>query len=141
VSRHRCPRLRSVHCGTALIAALFLIVVVASLGTFALRIGAGQQQTVDLALLGSRALAAANSGVEWAAHRALQSAVCANGTLNLDEGALNGFTVTVSCTTTTHLDAGSSVNIYTIEAFARTGYDGTPGYVSRRVRARFTDAS
>jgi MSHA biogenesis protein MshP len=127
--------------GMALVAAIFLIVVLAALGAFSVRIGVGQQHTIDLALLGSRALAAANSGIEWGAHRALQSAACANSTLNLNEGALNGFTVTVSCSVTTHMDAGASVRIYTIEALARTGTYGTADYVSRRVRARFTDAS
>lgn len=127
--------------GVALVAAIFLIVVVAALGAFCMRIGMGQQHTVNLGLLGSRALAAANSGVEWGAYRALQGAVCTNGTLNLTEAALSGFTVAVTCSMTTHMDAGASVRIYTIEAVARTGTYGTPDYVSRRVRGRFTDAS
>lgn len=127
--------------GIALVAALFLIVVVASLGAFAVRIGAGQQQTVNLALLGGRALAAANSGVEWAANQALGAApVCANGTLTLTEGALNGFTVTVTCSATAHSEGTTMVNIYTIDSFAQAGVYGTPDYVSRRVRARLTDA-
>jgi MSHA biogenesis protein MshP len=138
--RHLCISL-SQQSGMALVAAIFLIVVVAALGAFCVRVGMAQQQTVNLALLGSRALAAANSGVEWGAHRALQSATCTNGTLNLSEGALSGFAVAVTCSVTTHTDAGSSISIYTIEAVARTGTYGTPDYVSRRVRGRFTDAS
>jgi len=137
-------RTRSSQSGIALVAALFLIVVVAALGTFAVRLGAGQQQAVNLALLGSRALAAANSGVEWAATRALgPTPTCSNGTLNLNEGALTGFTVTVTCVTTTHSDGGSAlpVHIYSIESFAWAGVYGSPDYVSRRVRARLTDAT
>jgi len=128
--------------GMALIAALFLMVVVAALGTFAVRIGAGQQQTVNLALLGSRALAAANSGIEWAAYQAFTAGVaCPSGTINLTQGALNGFTVNVTCSVTAHADGGATVNIYVLESFASKGTYGTPDYVSRRVRARFTNAS
>jgi MSHA biogenesis protein MshP len=126
----------------ALVAALFLIVVVAALGTIAVRVGAGQQQTVNLALLGNRALAAANSGVEWAAQQALVGgAACPASTLTLTEGALNGFTVTVTCSVTTHSEGGGTVKLFAIESFARSGTYGTPDYVSRRVRARLTDAS
>lgn len=127
----------------SLVSALFLIVVVAMLGAFAVRLGAGQQHTVNLALLSNRALAAANAGVEWAAYRALPPAgvaVCANGVLNLTEGALTGFTVDVTCTATTHAEGGGTTTIYSIESFAYAGTYGTPDYTSRRVRARFTDA-
>jgi MSHA biogenesis protein MshP len=127
--------------GIALVAALFLIVVVASLGAFAVRIGSSQQQTVNLALLGSRALAAANSGIEWAANQALgPTPSCASGDLNLTEGALNGFIVTVTCSATVHNEGGAPITIYVIDSFARAGVYGTPDYVSRRVRARLTDA-
>ena len=138
MTRHRLHR----HSGMALIAALFLIVVVATLGVFAVRIGAGQQQTVNLALLGSRALAAANSGIEWAMYQALTAGVaCPSGTLTLNQGALNGFTVTVTCSVTTHTESGASISVYSIESFARAGAYGTPDYVSRRVRTRLTNAS
>jgi MSHA biogenesis protein MshP len=130
--------------GASLVSALFLIVVVAALGAFAVRIGSGQQHTVNLALLSSRALAAANAGVEWAAHRALPPAggpgACANGVLNLAEGALAGFTVTVTCAATNHAEGAGTTTIFAIESFAQFGTYGSPDYVSRRVRARFTNA-
>jgi MSHA biogenesis protein MshP len=134
-------RARTRQSGMALVAALFLIVVVAALGVFAVRIGAGQQHTVNLALLGNRALAAANSGIEWGAQSALVGGVaCPAGTLSLTEGALNGFTVTITCSVTSHAEGAATVRIFTLEAFARIGSYGTPDYVSRRVRARLTDA-
>ena len=133
---------RRAQSGIALVAAIFLIVVVASLAAFAVRIGVGQQQTANLALLGSRALAAANGGIEWAMYQTLSAGVaCPSGTLNLTQGALNGFSVTVTCTVTTHTEAGASVNMYVIDSFARQGTYGMPDYVSRRVRTRFTNAT
>ena len=123
--------------GFSLVAALFLVVVVAALGVFAVRIGMGQQQTVNLALLGARALAAANSGIEYGAYQALSAATCANTTLNLNEAGVNGFSVTVSCSSTAHAESAATVNVYRIEALATYGTYGQPDYVSRRVFATF----
>ncbi len=130
--------------GMSLIAALFLIVVLAALGAFAVRISAGQQHTVDLAVLSNRALAAANAGVEFAAHRALPASgvgVCDDQSFSLSAGALSDFDVSVACTQTAHADGGTTTMIYTITSIATHGEFGQPDYVSRRVRARFTDAT
>lgn len=123
--------------GFSLVAALFLVVVVAALGVFAVRVGMAQQQTVNLALLGARALAAANSGIEYGAYRALTDSVCAPATLNMSEAGLNGFTVNVTCSDTSHSESGGSVTVYRIEALATYGTYGQPDYVSRRVFATF----
>lgn len=128
--------------GMSLVAALFLLVVVAALGAFAVRIGAGQQHTVNLSLLSTRALSAANAGVEWGARRALMESSCAaSQTLSLNEGALNGFTVRVECAPSAHADGGSTTTVYSITALAQSGTYGSPDYVRREVRARFTDAT
>lgn len=57
--------------GASLIVAVFLLVVLAGLGAFAVRLTLMQQQTVNSALLASQAFHAAKSGISWAAHRAL----------------------------------------------------------------------
>jgi MSHA biogenesis protein MshP len=125
--------------GFTLVAALFLIVVIAALGAFAVRIGAGQQQTVNLGLLGARALAAAESGIEWGAFRALNGGSCVPSTiLNLTEGGLNGFTVTVGCGSTDHTEGVATVTVYRFDVLAQAGTYGTPDFVSRRVYATFT---
>lgn len=125
--------------GFSLVAALFLVVVVAALGVFAVRVGMGQQQTVNLSLLGARALAAANSGIEYGAYQALNAATCANATLNLNEAGLSGFTVSVTCNATAHAESGGTVNVYRFEALATYGTYGQPDFVSRRVYATFVD--
>lgn len=126
--------------GFSLVAALFLIVVVAALGAFAVRIGAGQQQAVNLELLGARALAAANSGIEFGAFRALPpTSSCVSATLNLTEAGANGFTVDVTCSVTAHTEALTPVNVYRIDATAYAGTYGMPDYVSRHVYATFTN--
>ncbi len=116
--------MRTEQRGMALIAALFLIVVLAALGMFAVRIGGTQQQTINLGLLGDRALAAANSGLEYAAYRQFTTGCAtASATFNLNEAVLAGFRVQVTCT-------GSGP--FVLDAFASRGAYGSPDYVSRR---------
>ncbi len=67
--------------GFALIPALFLIVVLAALAAVAVKISAGQSQAVIMGLQQARALAAARSGIEWGAYRALNGA-CGSTTLS-----------------------------------------------------------
>ena len=122
--------------GMSLVAALFLIVVVALLGALAVRIGLGQQQTVNLALLGARALSAANAGVEVAAERIKATPPSGNEAFTIGSGALHGFQVTVSWQRTDHLVDGATFHLYSITSEARFGSYGTPEFVSRRVRAR-----
>ena len=126
--------------GFSLVAALFLIVILAALGTFAVRSSVAQQHTVSIGIQGERALQAANAGIEWAAWRALNASTCANGTLNLNEGGLRGFRVNVACAVTDHAEAGATYQVYDVDAFAQYGAYGTPDYVSRRVQASFTNA-
>ena len=66
--------------GFALIGALFLLVVLAALGAFAVRINMTQRHAADLDLQELRAEAALNAGVEYAAARLLAPGVdnCGN---------------------------------------------------------------
>lgn len=126
--------------GFALVPAIFLMVVLASLAAFAIRLNLAEQQTVDLALLGARGLAAANTGIEWGAYRALNG-TCSGGTLTLTEGALAGFTVAVTCTSAATAEGAGTVSAYTVEAVATTGTYGQPGYVRRRIRTTLAQGS
>ncbi|NND60011.1 MAG: pilus assembly protein MshP [Gammaproteobacteria bacterium] len=121
--------------GSALIIALFLIVVLAVLGSVAVRLTTVQGQTANLGLSGVRALNAARSGIEWGARRTLAANSCFSGATTMTEAALNGFTVTVDCTTSSHTEAGKTVQVYVLTAFASSGTYGQPGYVSRRIQA------
>ncbi len=126
--------------GFALVAAIFLIVVLSSLGVYIVRISGIQHQTVNVALLGARALQAARAGVEWGAFQALDSAACTTTTLALTEGGLNGFDVEVTCTGSSHTETGITYNLFVIDVEARAGVYGNPDYVSRRMQATLTDA-
>ena len=127
--------------GFALMSAIFLLVVLASLGAYAVRMSSVQQQTVNLSLLSAQAFHAAKTGVAWGAHQAVNLGACGTTTLNLAEGGSNGFTVDVSCARTTHVEAASTIQVYVIDVLAEFGVYGAPDYVSRRLQVKVTDES
>lgn len=136
--------------GFSLIAAVFLIVVLAALGAFAVRVAMSQYQSEDLHLLQARAQAAAEAGIEYGANLALQHVppTCLGGkTLPLSQGALKGFVVTVTCNATTHQIYSSTppaglrpYTVYGLAARASYGTYGKPDYVARSVTRNVTNA-
>ncbi len=126
--------------GFSLVAAIFLMVVLSSMGVFIVAVSGVQHQTVNIALLGTRALQAARTGAEWGAFHALESGACTTTTLTLTEGGLNGFDVDVTCNSTTHTEGNNTFDVYVLDIEARAGVYGTPDYVSRRIQATLTDA-
>lgn len=124
------------HGGFALIAALFLIVVLAALGAFAVRINNAQQSGTDLELLGARARFAAQAAVEYAARRLEQANTCNAVTPN-PPALANNMNVTIACQqTSTHTVNGLTRNVYSLDVRATSGVYGAPDFVSRRVRVR-----
>ena len=126
--------------GFSLVAAIFLLVVLAALGAYAVRLNTLQQQTVTGALRGAQAFEAARTGAAWAAYRAVSSGACAAGTLNLTEGAAAGFRVSVQCTESTHVEGAATVRVFVLDVRAEAGAYGGPDYVSRRLQTKVTDA-
>lgn len=123
--------------GFSLIIVLFLIVVVASLAVFALRIGAGQQQTTTLGLQIARADAAARSGLEWGRMRA-PAGVCGlpfptGQVFGAGQAGMNGFQVTVTCQKTNHAAPFAGITEYVITSTAQRGTYGTADYVYRQL--------
>jgi MSHA biogenesis protein MshP len=135
--------------GFSLVAAIFLMVVLAALGAFAVQVAMTQYQSATSELLMARAQAAAEAGIEYGANVALQRAVPSclpTNTLNLTRtaGALAGFVVNVTCTATTHqIYTGATpttYTVYTLSATASEGAYGAQDYVSRTVTRNVTNA-
>lgn len=136
----RCGRARR-QGGFSLVAAIFLIVVLAALGAFAVQIAMTQYQTASVELLEARGQAAADAGIEYGANMALRRATCAGTqTLNLTQKALKGFVVTVTCGATTHQVAGQNHQVYALTATATYSSYGEPDYVARNVTRNVTNA-
>lgn len=122
--------------GFALVAAIFIVVVLALLGIMMVTIGGMQRATASAATQGARAYHAARSGIEWGAFRALAGGcAAATGSFPLAVPGLDGFTVTVGCTSSEHRE-GPPPNhfVYVITATATSGSFGDSAYVSRRIQ-------
>lgn len=124
--------------GFSIVAAIFILVVLAALGAFMVTISTTQAIGSALDIQGSRAYQAARSGIEWgvwqvqstAAYRFgytaagvatvpnTRSCASASGSFAFPGSAttLSGFTVTVSCNTFT--DASSGPTVFQIIAVA-----------------------
>ncbi len=143
--------MQSRESGFSLVAAIFLIVVLASLATFMVTISAVQQKTTLFALQSARAERAVRSGVEWALYQVLDAAgnmpaACgaapSKPTVNmlaLNAPGLNGFTVAVTCSYTQHQQGPDNFNVFAIDAVARYGAFGQPDYASRTLQVTATD--
>ena len=133
-------RARSKQGGFSLISAIFLLVVLAGLGVYAVRLNTLQQQTVTAGLRAAQAFEAARTGAAWGAYRALNAGVCASSTLNLTEGASAGFRIAVQCSERTHTEGTATIRVFVFDVRAEAGVYGGPDYVSRRLQTKVTDA-
>lgn len=122
--------------GAALFAALFLLIVVAALGSYAARLGVKQDHAASLQLLQVRAEAAAMSGLEFAANRARANSCPAGPTpvSLLAAPELSSFVVEVRCTSI----AVGAQRVYELSASAVTAAApyGSPDFVQRTLRRR-----
>ncbi|MBZ0132174.1 MAG: hypothetical protein K8F53_06135 [Rhodocyclaceae bacterium] len=130
--------------GFSIVTAIFLIVVLAALGAFAVSMFRVQQTTVAYDELGVRGYQAAQAGIEWGAWQVLRNGgACAAATNLALPGSLSAFAVTVACASTAHTEAGNPVTIYQLTATAcnqpAAGACPNPApgpdYVERQVQA------
>lgn len=109
--------------GFALIAALILLAVLGTTGAVMLRMTAVAQSESSRSVLGERGKWAARSGIEWAnaAARAVEGCPGASTTLDLDEGALAGYRVFVTCAETRHIEDDTEYVTLTLASRATRG--------------------
>ena len=130
--------------GFSLVAAVFLIVVLAALGTFAVQVAMSQFRGENLQLLEARAQAAAEAGIEYGANVALGPGTCrANTSLPSNQAGLTGFVVKVACVRTSHQmgAGGASYYVYALTSSASYGTYGSADYVVRKVTRNVTTAA
>lgn len=135
-------RRRQSERGFSLVAAVFVILVLAALGTYAVRVGITEQQTAAFDLSIARAQAAADSGIEYGANRALTVASCPATKTTLAPAApgMTGFTITVTCAVVTPNIGGNVYSVYTLTSIASRGTYGTSDFVSRNATRTVTNA-
>ena len=134
-SRHRAR-------GFSLVAAIFVLVVLAALGAFLVTISSVQRQTAVGALQGARAYQAAQAGIEWATFRATQpTPACVASTFAPNAADLAGFSVTVNCAATGYVEGAANYSVYIIDSRATFGTFGDLDFYSRRLEVTVTNAS
>lgn len=146
--------MRTAQRGFSLVSAIFLLVVIAALGTFAVTLSTTQQQSSALDVMGARAYQAARAGIEWGAYQVLpNSAVPGGFATNCRAGAtsqvlsplpntLSGFSVNVGCSATPHNEGsrtvagGNPLWVYQLTSSASGvagATVGSPNYVERQM--------
>lgn len=122
--------------GFAIISAIFLIVILAALGTFMVTFSSVQQITSAQDVQGSRAYHAARAGIEWGAYQVLiGGAGCPAPTTLSPAGTLTGFSVAVSCVAFPTTESGNAVVFYQIISTASQGTLGSTTYSERQLKA------
>jgi len=138
--------------GFSIVVAIFILVILGSLGSYMLSTSMMQQKTTLYAIQGSRAYKAAQSGIQWGVHQALLNAgtretACGElitsppvtTNIILTPPGLNNFDVDVQCSWTTHVDGGIDFCMFHLTAVARYGNFGELDFVSRTVEAVVTN--
>lgn len=123
--------------GFALIAAIFLVVVVGLAITYMQRLSSNQADVNIQAVQNTRALQAAQSGLDWGVYQIVNGTNCAASTnFTLDQISA-GMNVTVVCSEKKYDEAGvtKGVTVYTITSTAEQGTLGTPDYSYKKMQA------
>ncbi len=123
--------------GFALVAALAILVLLATMGAMMLRLTGLQQAGSSIAILGTRADFAARSGLDWGVAQTIAAGTCpaASTTLALGEGALSGFSVVVTCTASTHVEGSRTRTFVSLRARSEFATMGARDHVVREMGA------
>jgi len=119
-----------IQSGFAIIAAIFLLVVLAALGAFMVTFSNTQHLTSAQDVQGSRAYWAARAGLEWGI--AGITTTCPSSPTTL---SVNSFNVVVTCALQTYPEASATINIFRITSVASTGTIGSLGFIERSLSA------
>lgn len=124
--------------GFTIIQAIFIIVVLALLGTYMVRLSTVQQSTSTQVLLQARAYQAARSGIEWGISKIVNSA--SPNCFNDETWQTDGYTVNASCRRSGPFDEGAgNTYLYNLTAVASFAAIDSPDFVSRRLEVTIYD--
>jgi len=126
-------KLKQNQSGFSLVSTIFILVVLAVLGSYMALLGTSQSQTTALSVQGVRAWYAAVSGLEWAAFEIQGSGSCPAIPTSM---SIEGFTVTVTaCSAYSINESGLSYSMHDVTVLSERGSYGEADFVSRTVRA------
>lgn len=117
--------------GFALVAAVFLIIVLALAASFMVRFAGSAYGTQAQQVLTNRARQAAMAAVEYGVSRVAEASVC-NPSTTITITAYTQFSTVVTCETDNYL---GGITIYRISGSASFGQLGQPEYIWRQYHA------
>lgn len=125
--------LRQTQLGFSMVAAIFLLVVMAALGAFMVTFSNTQQLTSAQDVQGSRVYWAARGGLEWGISKVLTASACP---LSQSSFALDGFNLSVTLTPEAHDEGGTTITECRVISTATSGGSvGSVGYIDRSLTA------
>jgi MSHA biogenesis protein MshP len=115
--------------------AIFLLVILATLVGYAMRLALLANIGTIQDVQGAQAYLAARAGVEWAAFQVLTPANMAGCPTVPAPFTVNGFNIALTCNLATAQDRGTTqdINIYTITSEASVGVSGAKDYINRKI--------
>lgn len=115
--------------------AIFLLVILATLVGYAMRLALLANMGTIQDVQGAQAYLAARAGVEWAAYQVLTPASMAGCPAIPAPFTINGFNIALTCNRTNWQDKGTTqdIGIYTISSTASIGVAGAQDYIERRI--------
>lgn len=126
-----------VYCvkGFMLPMAIFLLVILAALVGYAMRLALLANMGTIQDVQGAQAYLAARAGVEWAAYQVLTPANMQACPAVPAPFTINGFNIALTCNRTVPQDKGNTqdIGIYTIASTASVGVAGAQDYIERRI--------
>lgn len=132
--------------GFSLVSAIFLLVVLASLGAYMVTLSGVQQVTTSQSVQAARTYFAAKAGLEWGVHWAtspgadagdptLGQCAASTGPFTLTGAGFEGVSVAVTCASTNIYAGNDDYRVFTLVSTATFGALGSPDYVERRLQA------
>jgi MSHA biogenesis protein MshP len=115
--------------------AIFLLVILATLVGYAMRLALLANMGTIQDIQGAQAYLAARAGVEWAAFQVLTPATMQACPAAPAPFTINGFDVVLACTQAIQQDKGGTqdIRIYTITSTASQGVVATQDYIERKI--------
>lgn len=121
--------------GFTLVMAIFVLLVLSLLAQYSIRLSAVEMNTSNYAYQGSRAYQAARAGIEWAIAAINNGATCTD--VNLQSAmvftGINGFTVSLTCTSQAFSEGSSNPVVYVISSLSQYHSFTASDYAARQM--------
>lgn len=129
------PHSLTKQAGFSIVMAIFILVVLGLLGAYMVRFSGVEHMTSTYALQGARAFQASKAGLGWAIAAIKAGGTCTevNAQTALTFPGLTGFTVALSCSSSSYQEGSNTPILYQLNAHSEFGAYGSPDYVSREI--------